>query len=87
VVYAASFGWGVAFAALTVGVLQGGITVLGAVLGDGLLTDRMVAELSATGGVMIFGIGLRLLDLRPVPVASYLPGLVIAPVLVALFAR
>jgi uncharacterized membrane protein YqgA involved in biofilm formation len=87
VVYAASFGWGVAFAALTVGVLQGSITVLGAVLGDGLLTERMVAELSATGGVMIFGIGLRLLDLRQVPVASYLPGLVIAPVLVGLFAR
>jgi len=87
VVYAATFGWGVAFAALTVGVLQGGITVLGAVLGDGLLTERMVAELSATGGVMIFGIGLRLLDLRPVPVASYLPGLAIAPVLVGLFAR
>ena len=87
VVYAASFGWGVAFAALSVGVLQGSITVLGAVLGDGLLTERMVDELSATGGVMIFGIGLRLLDLRQVPVASYLPGLVIAPVLVALFAR
>lgn len=87
VVYAATFGWGVAFSAVTVGVLQGGITVVGVVLGDTLLTDRMVAELSATGGVMIVGIGLRLLELRAVPVASYLPGLVIAPVLVALFAR
>ncbi len=87
VVFGATFGWGVAFSALTVAVLQGGITVVGAVLGDTLLTDRMVVELSATGGVMIFGIGLRLLDLRPVPVASYLPGLVIAPVLVGAFAR
>jgi uncharacterized membrane protein YqgA involved in biofilm formation len=47
----------------------------------------MVAELESTGGVMILGIGLRLLDVRRVPVGSFLPGLVIAPLLVALFAR
>jgi uncharacterized membrane protein YqgA involved in biofilm formation len=87
VVYAAAFGWGVGFAALTILVVQGALTVLGWVLGEGLLTERMVAELSATGGVMVIGIGLRLLDLKKVPVASYLPGLAIAPVLVALFAR
>jgi uncharacterized membrane protein YqgA involved in biofilm formation len=87
VVYAAAFGWGVAFSALTVVVVQGGFTVLGAFAGDAFLTTRMVAELEATGGVLIAGIGLRLLDLRPVRVASMLPALVVAPVLVALFAR
>ena len=44
------------------------------------------AELEATGGIIIAGIGLRLLELREVKVGSYLPALVVAPVLVALFA-
>jgi uncharacterized membrane protein YqgA involved in biofilm formation len=87
VVYAAAFGWGVAFSALTILVVQGALTLVGAALGDEVLTARMVAELSATGGIMILGIGLRLLDIKKVPVASFLPGLAVAPVLVALFAR
>ena len=86
VVYAAAFGWGVAFAAITVGVLQGAFTGLGALLGETLLDARMTAELEATGGILIAGIGLRLLDLRQVRVGSMLPALVVAPVLVALFA-
>jgi len=57
------------------------------VVGGHLLDARMVIELTATGGVMIAGLGLRLLDLKAVRVASYLPGLVIAPVVVALFVR
>jgi len=87
VVYTTVFGWGVGFSALSILVLQGSLTAVGAIAGDTLLTDRMVAELEATGGVMILGIGVRLLDLRRVPVGSFLPGLVIAPILVALFAR
>jgi len=86
VAYAASMGIGVGFSAIVVAVVQGVLTLAGAGLGD-LLTDRMVDELTATGGVMILGIGLRLLDIKRVPVASYLPGLVLAPVLVGLFAR
>jgi uncharacterized membrane protein YqgA involved in biofilm formation len=86
VAYAASMGIGVGFSALVIAVVQGVLTVAGAGLGD-LLTDRMVDELTATGGVLILGIGLRLLDLKRVPVASYLPALVLAPVLVGLFAR
>ncbi|MCU1373904.1 MAG: hypothetical protein JWO68_1190, partial [Actinomycetia bacterium] len=87
VVYSATFGWGVAFSALTILVVQGGFTMVGVFAGDAFLTTRMVAELEATGGVLIAGIGLRLLELRPVRVASMLPALVVAPVLVAIFAR
>lgn len=86
VVFAAVYGWGVGFSALSIGVLQGSVTVLGATVGASLLDDRMVAELEATGGVMILGIGLRLLDIKKIKVGSYLPALVIAPVLVAVFA-
>jgi uncharacterized protein len=86
VVFAAVFGWGVGFSALSIAVVQGSFTVLGVAVGESLLDARMVAELEATGGIMIAGIGLRLLELREVKVGSYLPALVVAPVLVALFA-
>lgn len=86
VAFASVLGWGVGFSALTIVAVQGALT-LAAGVADRLLTDRMVIEMSATGGIMVIGIGLRLLELRKVPVASFLPALVIAPVGVALFAR
>lgn len=87
VVFAAVFGWGVGFSAISILVLQGGLTLVGATVGDAFLTERMVQELEATGGPMVIGIGLRLLDITRIPVGSYLPGLAVAPLLVAAFAR
>jgi uncharacterized membrane protein YqgA involved in biofilm formation len=86
VVLASTLGIGVGLSALTVLVVQGGIT-LGAGALDNVLTRRMVDELTATGGVMIIGLGIRLLDLRRIRVASLLPALLVAPVLVGIFAR
>jgi uncharacterized membrane protein YqgA involved in biofilm formation len=87
VVYAAVFGIGVAFSALSILVLQGLVTLLGMFLGDNVLDRRMVAVMEATGGPMIFGIGLMLLELKRIRLASLLPGLAIAPILVAGFAK
>jgi uncharacterized membrane protein YqgA involved in biofilm formation len=86
VVFAATLGWGVGFAALPVLVYQGLLT-LGAGQADALLTDRMIVEGTATGGIMVLGIALRVLDLKPVRVGSLLPALAVAPALVAVFAR
>ena len=86
IAFASVLGVGVGFSALVVIAVQGTLT-LAAGAADRLLTDRMVVEMSATGGIMVIGIGLRLLDLKQVAVASLLPALVIAPVGVALFAR
>ena len=86
VVFASTLGWGVGFSVLTIAVVQG-ILTLGAGAADSLLTTRMVTEMTAAGGVMILGIGLRLLELKHVRVASLLPALLLAPLLVALFAR
>ena len=86
VAFASTLGWGVGFSALTIVAVQGTLTVA-AGGADRVLTERMVTEMSATGGLMVIGIGLRLLDLKKVPVGSFLPALVIAPVAVALFAR
>jgi uncharacterized membrane protein YqgA involved in biofilm formation len=86
ILFAATMGWGVALSALVVGVYQAAMT-LGASGWDAILDDRMVHEMSATGGIMILGIGLRFMDVKPIRVASLLPGLALAPILVAIFAR
>ena len=83
--FAASLGWGVAASALSVLVVQGSLTVLGAVLGS-FLPLALVAALTATGGVLLLGVGLRLLAVKAVPVGDLLPALVAAPVLAAIVA-
>ena len=81
--FAASLGWGVAASAISVGVVQGLLTLLGALLG-GLLPASLVAAITATGGVLLLGVGLRLLQLKAVPVGDMLPALLVAPALTAL---
>jgi uncharacterized membrane protein YqgA involved in biofilm formation len=86
VAFASTLGWGVGFSALTVLVIQGVLT-LAAGAADRLLTARMIVEMTATGGFLVIGIGLRLLEVKKVAVGSLLPALVLAPIGVALFAR
>lgn len=85
VAFAASLGVGVMLSALAVLVYQGLFTLLGVVLG-GALSEAQIAALTVTGGVMLVGIGLRLLQIRPVPVADLLPALIFAPLAVSLVA-
>ncbi len=83
--FASSLGVGVLFSVLTILMYQGGLT-LAAGLAQNVLTEAMVAEMTATGGVMILAIGLLLLDVRRVRVANLLPALAIAPLVVAALA-
>jgi uncharacterized membrane protein YqgA involved in biofilm formation len=83
--FAASLGLGVALSALSVLVFQGALTILGAGFGS-FMPDSTVAAMTATGGVLLLGIGLRLLRIRQVPVADLLPALVLAPVITAVLA-
>lgn len=80
---ASTLGVGVPLAALTVFTYQGTLTLLAAYLG-GFLTDPMIGEISAAGGVLIIGLGLVLLEIKRLRVANYLPALLIAPLVVAL---
>ncbi len=77
-----SLGVGVLFSIVTLLLYQGGLTLLAGVA-DQLLTQPMIAEMTATGGVLILAIGLLLLDIRQIRVANLLPALVIAPAIVA----
>lgn len=81
IAFAASFGWGVAASAITVIVVQGSLTVAGALLGD-VLPDAQLAAITATGGLLLVGVALRLLRIRELAVADLLPALVVAPLLV-----
>jgi uncharacterized protein len=83
IAFAASLGWGVAASAVVVAVVQGAITLLGYLLGD-VLPAAHIASLTATGGLLLVGVALRLLRIRAVPVGDLLPALVVAPLLTAL---
>jgi uncharacterized protein len=82
--FASVLGVGVAFAALPLLVWQGGLTLAAAAIG-GHVTDPMLAGLTAVGGFLVVGIGLRLLEVRAIRVANLLPALVIAPLVIALW--
>jgi len=85
IAFASVFGWGVAASAITILVFQGSLTALGYALGN-FMSEVQVLMLTATGGLLILGISLRLLNIRQIPVGNMLPALVIAPVLVAIVA-
>lgn len=82
--FAASFGaFGVAASALSVGAYQAAFTVIGVMAGTALSVAQIDA-LTGTGGVLLIGVGLRLLAIKQTKVADLLPALLIAPLLVAL---
>ena len=85
VIFGAIHGVGVLFSAVSVFVVQGTLTLFGTQL-DSLLNDRMRIELFATGGLAVMAIGLNLLDIKKIRLGSLLPGLIMTPVLVQLFA-
>lgn len=83
VAFGATFGWGVAFSALPVGLWQGLLYILALTAGASL-SQAIIAAVTATGGILLLGTGLRVLQVRMVNVADLLPSLVIAPLLVLL---
>jgi uncharacterized membrane protein YqgA involved in biofilm formation len=83
---AATLGWGVLLTIPLILLYQGGLA-LGASLFVGLLSDLQLREMNAVGGLLIIGVGLKLLDLRDVKVADFLPAIIVSPLVVAAFGR
>ena len=83
---AATLGWGVLLTIPVILVYQGGLA-LGASVFAGLLSELQLREMSAVGGLLIIGVGLKLLSIRDVKVADYLPAILVAPLLVAAVVR
>ena len=86
VALAATLGWGVLLTIPLILIYQGGLA-LGASVFAGLLSELQLREMSAVGGLLIIGVGLKLLSIRDVKVADYLPAILVAPLLVAAVVR
>jgi hypothetical protein len=78
--FAATLGWGVAASALPVGIWQGLLTALAFFVGS-VMSPAAIAALTSTGGVLLLGVGLRLLNIRQIAVGDMLPALIVAPLL------
>jgi uncharacterized membrane protein YqgA involved in biofilm formation len=75
----ASLGIGVVFSALTVFIVQGLLTGLGAAMGN-FISQAVLNEISATGGLLILGIGFNMLTDAKIAVGNFLPALVIVAI-------
>ena len=81
--FATTLGPGVIASVIVILIFQGGISLL-AGLSSNVFTEPMITELTATGGVVLLAIGLRLLDLKRIRAANLLPAIFVAPAAVAL---
>jgi uncharacterized protein len=77
---AAALGPGVIFSAIFVFIYQGALTLLARYF-QNFLSEPVVNEMSATGGVMLLGIAINLLGLAKIKVGNFLPALVLAAVI------
>jgi len=67
-------------------VYQWALTLTASIAAD-VFTDVVIESMTAAGGVVIVGIGLRLLELREIRVGNLLPALLLAPVAFAIVER
>jgi uncharacterized membrane protein YqgA involved in biofilm formation len=77
-----TLGQSVLFYNLSIGLYQKSMRLI-AVQAQGFLNEAMIAEMTATGGIIIIGLGVgSLLELKPIRTGNLLPGLLIAPLIV-----
>ncbi len=78
VIFASSFGIGVAFSAIPLTIYQGGIALLSGVLAP-LLTDELIAEMSAVGSILILALSLNMLEVTKerIRVGNMLPAILV----------
>jgi len=82
IAFASTMGIGVAFSAIPVLIYQGTISLLAGQL-DAIVTASMMNEMTATGGVLLMGIGVSgILEIKKIRVGNFLPALLIAPLIV-----
>lgn len=84
--YGAAMGIGVAVSFVCVLVVEGALTLLASAIAP-LLTDAIVTEMSAVGGVLLIGLAINLLGLRrePIKIANMLPGVFLPMAYVPLY--
>ncbi len=78
--FASTLGWGVAASIIPLGIYQGGWTLIGLIAGN-VLEPYQIDAMTICGGLMLIGIGLRLLDIKKIAVGNLLPALFLAPII------
>ena len=85
IAFASSLGIGVLFSSLVILVYQGGLSLLATQL-QFIMSDQVLAEFSAIGGIMLMGIAISsLLEIKKIRVANFLPGFIILPIIIWIF--
>ena len=82
VIFTATLGIGVILSVIPVFLYQGGITLLATWVAP-YLTDTVICEVTAVGGLLILGIGLLLLNITKIKIANLLPAVLVAGILSA----
>jgi uncharacterized membrane protein YqgA involved in biofilm formation len=88
--FASALGWGVGFSVITILVYQGGLSLAASAVAGAVgdpASSPAIAAITATGGVLILSIGLRLLRVREIRVGNLLPALLLAPLAVLVIER
>lgn len=88
IILTSTLGIGVIFSSISVFLYQGVIALFASQISSWIpaqLLDLMIFELTAAGGVMIVAIGLNLAEITKIKVANFLPGLIVAIILVPIF--
>jgi uncharacterized membrane protein YqgA involved in biofilm formation len=81
IAFTSSLGIGVMASVIPLAVYQGAFTVLGFFLGN-FMSAGQVDGLTATGGVILLGLGIRLAGIKRIQIGNLLPALAVAPILV-----
>ncbi len=79
-----TYGIGVGFSILPIIVYQGGLSLLASSLGQFIpdsATSPSILLVTGVGGIMLLGLGLNLLEVGKIHVASFLPALAIGPLI------
>lgn len=79
-----TLGRGVYFSVFVILIYQGGLSLIARALGSGIPDpshNPAVLDMTAVGGLLILGIGLRLLEIKSMRVANFLPALGLAPLM------
>ncbi len=83
VVFASTMGIGVAAAAVPVFIYQGAITLLASTL-QPFLSDPVVVEMTATGGILLMGVGINILEIKKIRVGNLIPAIFLPIVIMML---
>lgn len=82
---ASALGIGVLFSIFPLFIFQGGLTILAYFLGN-LMPDPVINEMSATGGLLLIGLGISIMEIKKIKVINMLPALLVSVLLAYIFA-